>query len=294
MNANKLTGVVPAIPTPVTSDMEPDVNRLLKFAEQLFADGVHGLNVTGTTGEATSMSLDQRKQVIAGVGASSLPKDRVMVGTGAASVADAVELSRCAADAGLTGALVLPPFYFKDPSTSGLLRYFEAIAQATHQSALDIYLYNFPALSGIAYSKELVTALTTEFGTRIAGLKDSSGDMAYATDIAQSFPQMNIFPSNEGAIPQCRDQLFAGCISATANLSAKLCVSAFDGGDDAALEVAKGIRAKVAEGPLVPRIKAVLANQLSDSEWANVLPPYAKLSGEEQQELNQAIKAIQA
>ncbi|MGB7299882.1 MAG: dihydrodipicolinate synthase family protein [Burkholderiaceae bacterium] len=292
MNANKLTGVVPAIPTPVTTDREPDVGRLLAFAERLFADGVHGLNVTGTTGEATSMSLEQRKKVIAGVAASKLPKDRVMVGTGAAAVADAVALTRCVEDAGLAGALVLPPFYFKDPSVSGLLRYFDAIMQATSKSGLDIYLYNFPALSGIPYSKELVAALTTEFGTRIAGLKDSSGDMAYATEIAQSFPKMNVFPSNEAAIPQCRDKLFAGCISATANLSAKLCATAFDNADDSALETAKAIRAKIAEGPLVPRIKAVLADQLSDPAWANVLPPYASLSPGEQQELNQSVKAI--
>jgi len=294
MNANKLTGVVPAIPTPVTDAREPDVNRLLALAERLFADGVHGLNVTGTTGEATSMSLAQRKSIIAGVAASQLPKDRVMVGTGAAAVADAVELARCAEDAGLTGALVLPPFYFKDPSVSGLLRYFDAIMQATSESELDIYLYNFPALSGIPYTKELVSALTSEFGTRIVGLKDSSGDMDYATQIAETFPQMNIFPSNEGAIPQCRDGLFAGCISATANLSAKLCADAFDNADDSALATAKAIRAKIAEGPLVPRIKSVLADQMSDPAWANVLPPYDKLNDKEQAELNQAVKSISA
>jgi len=294
MNANKLTGVVPAIPTPVTDASEPDVNRLLALAERLFASGVHGLNVTGTTGEATSMSLAQRKSIIAGVAASQLPKDRVMVGTGAAAVADAVELTRCAEDAGLTGALVLPPFYFKDPSVSGLLRYFDAITNATSKSELDIYLYNFPALSGIPYTKELVGALTSEFGSRIVGLKDSSGDMAYATEIAESFPEMNIFPSNEGAIPQCRDGLFAGCISATANLSAKLCADAFDNADDSALATAKAIRAKIAEGPLVPRIKSVLAEQLSDPAWANVLPPYDKLNEKEQGELNQAVKKISA
>lgn len=294
MNANKLTGVVPAIPTPVTDDREPDVNRLLALAERLFADGVHGLNVTGTTGEATSMSLAQRKSIIAGVAASQLPKDRVMVGTGAAAVADAVELARCAEDAGLTGALVLPPFYFKDPSVSGLLRYFEAIIQATSKTELDVYLYNFPALSGIPYTKELVSALTREFGTRIVGLKDSSGDMDYATQIAETFPQMNIFPSNEGAIPQCRDGLFAGCISATANLSAKLCADAFNNADDVSLATAKLIRAKIAEGPLVPRIKSVLAEQMSDSAWANVLPPYDKLNEKERAELNQAINSISA
>jgi len=294
MNANKLTGVVPAIPTPVTDASEPDVNRLLALAERLFASGVHGLNVTGTTGEATSMSLAQRKSIIAGVAASQLPKDRVMVGTGAAAVADAVELTRCAEDAGLTGALVLPPFYFKDPSISGLLRYFDAITNATSKSELDIYLYNFPALSGIPYTKELVGALTSEFGSRIVGLKDSSGDMAYATEIAESFPEMNIFPSNEGAIPHCRDGLFAGCISATANLSAKLCADAFDNADDSALATAKAIRAKIAEGPLVPRIKSVLAEQMSDPAWANVLPPYDKLNEKEQGELNQAVKKISA
>lgn len=292
MNSNKITGVVPAVPTPVTDKLEPDLDRLVSFAGQLIADGVHGLNITGTTGEATSLSRDQRMGVIKAIAASQLPNERIMVGTGAAAVSDAISLTRCVAENGLAGALVLPPFYFKDPSTAGLLRYFDAIVEATQESKLDIYLYNFPALSGIAYTKELVTALTEEFGDRIAGLKDSSGDMPYATDIATSFSNLNVFPSNEAAIPQSRDQLFAGCISATANLSAKLCVASFDKADDDALEVAKAIRAKVAQGPLVPRIKAVLANQLSDPQWANVLPPYASLSTSEQDSLNQEIQSI--
>ena len=76
----------------------------------------------GTTGEATSFSLDERKGVMDAYKANGLPLDRLMVGTGAAAVSDAVALTRHAAELGFAGALVLPPFYYKGVPDDGLGR----------------------------------------------------------------------------------------------------------------------------------------------------------------------------
>lgn len=84
------------------------------------------------------------------VAGSGLSLSRMMVGTGAAAVEDAAELTHIAAALGFAGALVLPPFYYKQVSEGGILRYFERIVEATSGQSIGLYLYNFPALSGVA------------------------------------------------------------------------------------------------------------------------------------------------
>ena len=109
----RLSGVIAAIATPVDENGAPDVKRAINLARYLLDNGCDGLNVLGTTGEATSFSVDERKSVMDAYKANGLPLQRLMVGTGAASVSDAVALTRHAAELGFAGALVLPPFYYK-------------------------------------------------------------------------------------------------------------------------------------------------------------------------------------
>src|ERR1700742_4884273 len=108
-----LSGVIAAVATPAEPNGEPDVARATKLARFLLDNGCDGLNVLGTTGEAPPFSLAQRQRVMTAYKDAGLPLDRLMVGTGAAAVADAVALTRHAADLGFAGALVLPPFYYK-------------------------------------------------------------------------------------------------------------------------------------------------------------------------------------
>src|SRR3546814_8900326 len=112
-----------------------------------------------------------------------------MVGTGAAAVADAVSLTRHAGAVGFAVALVLPPFYYKGVEDDGIVRYIDEIVRATAESAIDLYLYNFPAMTALTYTPGLVSRLITEFGDRIAGLKDSSGDLAYAAGVEALSPR---------------------------------------------------------------------------------------------------------
>jgi 4-hydroxy-tetrahydrodipicolinate synthase len=232
--------------------------------------------VLGTTGEATSFTVEQRMGVMSAA-AKNLPLNRMMVGTGAAAVGDAVRLSQHAATLGFAGVLVLPPFYYKGVSDAGVIAYIGAIAEATKASGIPIYLYNFPALSGVAYTPKLVSALVQQFGVRIAGLKDSSGDMPYAREVAAISSSVDVFPSNEGTLMDARNGgPFAGCISATANLNSKECAKAFHDGDAHALGKAVTIR-KLFDGlPLISGIKVLLAHMHGDSSLAAVMPPLSE------------------
>jgi 4-hydroxy-tetrahydrodipicolinate synthase len=268
-----LHGVIAAIATAVDPAGEPDCARSIALARFLLTNGCDGLNVLGTTGEATSLSLDQRRSVMNAYAESGLPLDRMMVGTGAAALADAIALTRHAAELGFAGALVLPPFYYKGVPDDGLVAVIEAILSATAARPIPLYLYNFPAQSGLPWHVTLVRRLLQSFGSRIVGLKDSSGDMAYAREAAAIAPGFRVFPSTEAALPEARSGPFAGCISATANLNADLCARAYRAGDSAALSEAVAIRKLFDSKPLVPGIKALLAHIHGDLNWARVAPP---------------------
>ncbi|HEU5274086.1 MAG TPA: dihydrodipicolinate synthase family protein [Xanthobacteraceae bacterium] len=278
MPAPALRGVIAAIATPVTPDGEPDLARATKLARYLVDNGCDGLNVLGTTGEATSFSLAQRQSVMSAYAKAGLPLDRMMVGTGAAAVADAVALTRHAAALGFAGALVLPPFYYKGVPDDGLAAYIGALVEATAAQPIPIYLYHFPAQSGLPWHPKLVRRLLDTFGQRLVGLKDSSGDMAYAREVAAISPNFNVFPSTEAVLIEARGGAFAGCISATANLNADLCQRAWSQGDAAALDSAVAIRKLFDGRPLVPGVKALLAHIHRDAALARVLPPLAPFS----------------
>jgi 4-hydroxy-tetrahydrodipicolinate synthase len=270
---SKLGGVIAAIATAVDEQGEPDCARSTALAKYLLANGCDGLNVLGTTGEATSFSLEQRKRVMTAYRDAGLPLDRMMVGTGAAALADAIALSRHAAELGFAGALVLPPFYYKGVPDDGLVAYVQAIVEATAARPIPIYLYHFPAQSGLPWHLKLVRRLLEAFPRRIAGLKDSSGDMAYAREAAAVASDFDVFPSTEAVLLEARAGAFAGCISATANLNADLCARAWRGGDAGALDTAVTIRKLFDGKQLVSGVKALLAHIHGDPTWARVQPP---------------------
>ena len=273
-----LSGVIAAIATPVDEAGAPDLKRAVNLARYLLDNGCDGLNVLGTTGEATSFSVDERKGVMDAYQANGLPMHRLMVGTGAASITDAAALTRHAASLGFGGALVLPPFYYKGVPDDGLVAYVETLVKATAQKPIPIYLYHFPAMSGLPWHVALIRRLLDSFPSRIAGLKDSSGDMAYARSAAAISKSFAVFPSTEACLLEARRGDFAGCISATANLNADLCARAWSQGDTTALDAAVTIRKLFDGKALVPGVKALLAHIHGEPSLSRVRPPLAPFS----------------
>jgi 4-hydroxy-tetrahydrodipicolinate synthase len=273
-----LGGVIAAIATAIDEHGKPDSTRSVKLAQFLLDNGCDGLNVLGTTGEATSFSVAERMEVMTSYRNAGLPMDRLMVGTGAAALSDALALTRHAAKLGFAGALVLPPFYYKGVPDDGLFAVIKAVIEATRDTPIPIYLYHFPAMSGLPWSISLIKRLRAAFGGRIVGLKDSSGDLPFAREAAQIADDFAVFPSNEASLMEARNGPFAGCISATANLNADLCARAYGAGDAGALASAVEIRKLFDGKPLVSGVKAALAYIHNDAEWARVMPPLQPLS----------------
>ena len=289
-----LSGVIAAVATPIEESGAPDLKRAIKLARSLLDNGCDGLNVLGTTGEATSFSREERMAVMSAYKAEKMPLERLMVGTGAAAVADAVALTRHAAELGFAGALVLPPFYYKNVPDDGLVAYIDAIVEATAAKPIPIYLYHFPAQSGLPWHVALVRRLLERHASRIVGLKDSSGDMAYARSAAAISPDFAVFPSTEAVLIEARGGAFAGCISATANCNADLCARAWREGDEAALDAAVSIRKLFDGKPLVSGVKALLAHIHGDPQLARVKPPLAGLSAADRTAVVAGYDAVRA
>ena len=267
-----LSGVIAAVATPVTEDLVPDLKRATDLARYLLDNGCDGLNVLGSTGEATSFSVAERKSVMDAYKSDGLPLGRLMVGTGAASVSDAIALTKHAADLGFGGALVLPPFYYKGVPDDGLVDYIGMLVKATADSKLPLYLYHYPQLTGLQWHVALIKRLRESFPSRIVGLKDSSGDMAFARSAAAVAKDFAVFPSTEACLLDARKGEFAGCISATANCNSDLCQLAWSKGDATALDAAVTIRKLFDGRQLVPGVKALLSHIHGDPALARVRP----------------------
>ncbi len=293
-NNRTLRGVIAAVATIIDAKGAPDHTRSLKLARFLPDNGCDGLNVLGTTGEATSFSRNERMGLMSAYREDGLPMQRLMVGTGAAAVSDAIALTRHAAGLGFAGALLLPPFYYKGVPDDGLIAYVDAIVTATADQPIPLYLYHFPAQSGLPWHIDLIRRLLDAHRGRIVGLKDSSGDMAYARAAAGVEPGFDVFPSTEAALLEARSGIFAGCISATANCNADLCQRAWSGGDEAASEQAVAIRNLFNGRPLVSGIKALLAHIHGDPALAAVKPPLAEPSAADRTAIIAGYDAVRA
>jgi 4-hydroxy-tetrahydrodipicolinate synthase len=294
MTTRTLRGVIAAIATTIDKNGTPDQARALKLARFLLDNGCDGLNVLGTTGEATSFSREERMGLMSAYRDNGLPMQRLMVGTGAAAVSDAIALTRHAAGLGFAGALVLPPFYYKGVPDDGLVAYIDAIVTATADQPIPLYLYHFPAQSGLPWHVGLIRRLLDAHPGRIVGLKDSSGDMAYAREAAKIEAGFDVFPSTEAALLEARSGDFAGCISATANCNADLCQRAWASGDVAASEQAVTIRNLFNGKPLVSGIKALLAHIHGDPALAAMKPPLAEPSAADRNAIIAGYEAARA
>ena len=106
-------GVLAAVLTPMDEDLKPNHQAFADHCHRLLAAGCHGLSVFGTTGEANSLSVNERLAALEGLVDSGVPVETLLPGTGSCALTDTVRLSRAALEAGAAGVLVLPPFYYK-------------------------------------------------------------------------------------------------------------------------------------------------------------------------------------
>ena len=285
MSKNKLRGVIAASATPVGADFAPDIARLLPHLRHLLEHGCDAINLLGTTGEANSFGVRQRLAIMRAVKEGGLPMDRFMVGTGVCSLDETVTLTQAAADLGFAGALVLPPFFYPGIEPQALLDYVDALVARLNPGAMSLYLYHIPQNTGVPWPVEVVAALAKKHAGLLRGIKDSAGDLAYSRAVVAADRALAVFPSSEATLWDADAQGFAGCISATTNLTAVDSQLAWSrqGHDDGkqAVERATAQRAILARQSLVASVKAALSLLHKDAEWARTCLPLLPRSAEQ-------------
>lgn len=277
MTASRLRGVIAASATPVHADYSPDVERLVPHLRYLLANGCDAINLLGTTGEANSFSLAQRLQVMNAVRDAGLPMARFMVGTGVSSLDETVQLTQAAADLGFAGALVLPPFFYPGIEPAALIDYVGALIERLRPGGMALYLYHIPQNTGVPWPVEVVATLAERHAGLLRGIKDSAGELAYSRSVVAAVPGFDVFPSSEATLGDADRDGFAGCISATTNLTAADSQLAWrhQGSAEgrAAVERATAGRGILARQALVSSVKAALAVLHRDAEWARTCLP---------------------
>ena len=166
--------LVPAL-TPFGAELAVDRPAFLGFCRWLLEEGANGLAVFGTTSEANSLSVSERRSLLKELVEKGIPATRLMPGTGASNLPDAVELTRHAVVSGAPGVLLLPPFYYKNVPEDGVFAYYAEVIERVADWRLKVFLYHIPQMSGVPITHGLIARLVKTYGPVIAGLKDSSG-----------------------------------------------------------------------------------------------------------------------
>lgn len=211
---SELRGSIAPIVTPFGEGGAIDEGAFTRLIEWQIESGSHGISVTGTTGEPSSLTPDERMHVIE-VAAKTID-DRVpyMPGTGTNNLEETVRLTLHAEALGADAALVIVPYYNK-PSQEGLYRYFRALSDAVE---IPLVIYNIPGRTAVNMAPETMARLRRD-ARNIIGVKESNKDFEHVSRVLhQCGRDFNVY---SGIELLCYPMLAiggAGHVSATANV----------------------------------------------------------------------------
>lgn len=209
-----ITGSIVALVTPMTETGDIDWAALERLIDWHIANGTQALGLVGTTGEASTLSHPEHREVIRFGVSHAGGRIPIMAGTGSNSTLEAVELTVSAAEAGADCALLVTPYYNR-PTQEGLYQHFKTVAGAIN---LPIVLYNVPSRTGCDLSVE--TTLRLSQIENIVGLKDATGDVARGAAMIQALPKgFAVYSGDDGTTCDLLEVGAAGCISVTANVA---------------------------------------------------------------------------
>jgi len=277
-------GVLAAVLTPMDEDLKPNHQAFAAHCHRLLAAGCHGLSVFGTTGEANSLSVNERLAALEGLLDSGVPVETLLPGTGSCALTDTVRLSRAALEAGAAGVLVLPPFYYKGFGDDGLFRFFAEVVERVGDDRLRLYLYHIPQMTGVDLGLPLISRLIEAYPGVVVGTKDSSGDRERIMTLCREFPELSVLAGTESLLLETLRGGGEGCISATVNVTSRLARRVHDahasGKDDEAealQERLTQVRMSIETCPVIPALKQLMTRLTGDEQWRNIRPPLSGL-----------------
>ena len=293
----KLHGIVVPIVTPLTPDAEIDYPSTEKLVEHLIAGGVHGVFALGTTGEAQSLSAQQRADFATFVGQKIAGRVPYIVGVSDTSIADSVALAKTAQAAGACGVVATPPYYYA-PAQNDMVNWFTSLADA---SPIPVYLYNMPSHVKVNIAPETAAKLAKH--PNIKGLKDSSHNMTYFQSLSYLTREEEDFVLFVGPEEQTAQAVLmggAGGVNGGANMFPELYVKSYNAAREGNIEEMRKCQKAIlhistaiynVDGYL-PGLKGAL--ELLGLCGRTLALPYTAMSDEKMTALKEALAGISA
>lgn len=226
-----------AIVTPMKENQEVNYEKLEELIEFQIENGTDCIVIAGTTGESSTLSMEEHKKVIEAVIAFTKGRIPVVAGTGSNCTATAVQLSQEAEEAGADGLLIVTPYYNK-ATQGGLIRHYTTIARSVKTP---IIMYNVPSRTGCNILPETAATLFKN-ETNIVGLKEATGSLAQASktmDLTDG--KLDLYSGEDGLVVPLMSIGAIGVISVWSNVAPKdvhdMCMSYLNGDTKKALEI---------------------------------------------------------
>ena len=260
MKKTIFTGAATAIVTPMTAE-GVDYEQFGRLIDWQIAEGIDAIVVAGTTGEASTLSDDEHKEVIRYCVERVAGRVPVIAGTGSNDTAYAIELTKYAGEVGADAVLLVTPYYNK-ATQNGLIKFFTDIADA---SAVPCILYNVPSRTGCNIAPATVAALAEH--PNIVAIKEASGNISQIAQVAHLCgDKIDIYSGNDDQIVPVLSLGGKGVISVLSDLmpaaTSKMCHDYMGGNTTAAtktqLELLPLIDALFCEVNPIP-VKAAMA-----------------------------------
>jgi len=290
-------GVNAAALTSFNDDLSVNYAKTIAHCHYLLNNGCNSLAVLGTTSETQSLSLFEREALLEKLVESGISPQKMLPGTGACDIPSVVNMSRHAAKLGCPGVLVLPPFYYKNPSEDGLFDFYSALADRLG-GEVKLYFYHFPQQTSVPLTLRLIERLLHRYPDVFKGIKDSSADYDNTLALINNFSSegFEVYSGADATFAQVMKAGAAGCITATTNIASPLTAFIYKNYHNAdgleAQTTLGNLRKIVAMGDTIPAVKALLAYKSNDPSWENIRPPLRTLSADVQRSLIAAYRPL--
>ncbi|CAK7017400.1 4-hydroxy-tetrahydrodipicolinate synthase [uncultured Phascolarctobacterium sp.] len=203
-----------AMVTPFNADGSVNYEKAADLAEWLINNGSDGLVVAGSTGEAATMSTEEKLELFRVVVNRINKRVPIVAGTGCNNTAESVKMTKMAEAMGVDGALVVGPYYNK-PTQEGFYQHFAAVAQNTK---LPVIVYNVPGRTASNIAPATVARLAADF-ENIVAIKEAAGNVMQVAELYAALPEdFTIYSGDDGLILPFMSVGATGLISVLSNI----------------------------------------------------------------------------
>jgi 4-hydroxy-tetrahydrodipicolinate synthase len=297
---HKISGVYSAALTPINEDLTINRDLYLRHCQYLMKQGHDGLAIFGTTGEANSFSIKEKCECIDFLITNRVDPKVLIPGTGSSSIKDSIFMNKHASEHKVGAVLLLPPFYYKNVSDEGVIKYYQKIIEEVASNDLKYILYNIPQVSGVEINFKIIENLLKQYPENVVGIKDSSGDIDRMLKTIKYFDNLAVFCGHDSLALKVCKRGGAGAITAGSNISGKL-LSFIIHNHKREAEISnfsslqtlmEQIRETLTSSEPISTMKAYFSLIDNIPEWNNLMPPLKKIDDPQNHKTVMSLKEL--